>query len=389
MKDKKMALHLGKIGVLSLLFYGAVYFENAQQERLVVLLFVFVAYLALGIGRHFLLRNKDSWYALSFFLDIGLVYTLEVHSRLLINYFFHFFYLIILLEAFLTLKRNRGLLIGAVAVLVSLIKYGFLIYYKFSLATVSQMVFFLFANVLILVMISFAQYHREEREKKDMLYQELLDTHKQLKKYVDEVSRLTLVEERNRIARDLHDTLGHHMTALIMQMEMAGHMLETDPGRAGQLLEQGKKTARESLAGIREVVETLRGDPAPVRAISSLQDLVGEFSRKTGVQVQLSLSGSGPDRDPAAEKALFRILQEALTNAVRHGQASRVDIDLSYAGGRVDFLIRDNGGGNADFQEGYGLQGIRERVEAGGGRVEFTSRDGFTVKGFLSGEEDQ
>lgn len=381
MYNKSMLLHLLKIIVLSLLLYGAVYFENAQPERLFVILSVFTGYIALGLGRSFIKKYK-SFYQLSFLLDIGLVYILENYSRLLINYFFHFFYLIILLEVFFTLKRNWGTVIGSVAVLVSMIKYGVLIYHKPSLSTVSQMVFFLFVNIFILVIIRFAQYHREEKEKKDILYQELSDTHKQLKKYVDEVSRLTIVEERNRIARDLHDTLGHNMTALIMQMEMAGHTMDEDPAQTRMLLEQGKKTARKSLAGIREVVETLREKTA-LKAVPSVEDLVHEFSAKTGVLIRLDISGSGADREPAAAEALFRIIQEALTNSVRHGKAGEIEIAICYSGRAVDFFIRDNGRGAIDFKEGYGLQGIRERVEARQGKVEFTSGDGFIVKGFL------
>ena len=75
-------------------------------------------------------------------------------------------------------------------------------------------------NVLILVVTGFAQYNKEERERKDILYKELLDAHKKLKQYADEVNRLSVVDERNRIARDIHDTLGHNMTALIMQLQM-------------------------------------------------------------------------------------------------------------------------------------------------------------------------
>ncbi|MGE5629780.1 MAG: sensor histidine kinase, partial [Caulobacteraceae bacterium] len=229
----------------------------------------------------------------------------------------------------------------------------------------------------------FAQYNKEERENKDVLYKELLDAHKKLKQYSDEVNRLAVVEERNRIARDLHDTLGHNMTALIMQMEMAAHMLEEDGTEAGSLLEKAKKTARDSLSGIREVVETLRGRDDKTKGSQSIEELVKEFSMKTGVNIKLDLSGASGKLSPEAEGILFRIVQEALTNSVRHGKATEVEIVINCTGGGIEFYIKDNGEGTADYKEGYGMRGIREWVEAMKGKVEFLSRDGFAIKGSL------
>ena len=80
------------------------------------------------------------------------------------------------------------------------------------------MFFFLMVNILILIIAAFARKTKEEKEKKDILYRELLDTHKKLKEYTDELNRLSVIEERTKIARDIHDTLGHNITALIMQL---------------------------------------------------------------------------------------------------------------------------------------------------------------------------
>lgn len=381
MKNRQTRLQLLKILILGALFYTAVYFENAQQRRLLVLCSVFAAYIALGLGRG-LLKGREPIFSLSFLLDIALVYTLEYHSRLLINYFFHSFYIIILLEAALALKRKSAAVVGILAVVASIIKYILLLYFKFNLSNVSQTAFFLMMNIFILVIVSFAQYNKEEKEKKDILYKELLETHKQLKQYTDEVNRLAVIGERNRIARDIHDGLGHNMTALIMQLEMMEHMLAEDSQKARGLLERAKKTARESMAGIREVVDTLRGeDEAPI-AEGSIKSLVSEFSARTGIKVKLNLSGEERTRFPEAQAALFRIVREALTNSARHGNATEVSIDIVNSEKIVEFHIKDNGTAS-DFVEGYGLKGIRERVKALGGQVEFHAGDGFDIKGMM------
>jgi signal transduction histidine kinase len=382
MKRQLRRFQLIKAVVLTILFCTAVYFENAQQQRLLVLVAVFVLYLALGFARSFI-QADGTGYFISFFADIALVYILEFNSRLLINYFLHSFYIIILLEAALTLGLRRGAVIGAFAVIISLIKYIYLIYYKFNFSNVSQLAFFLMVNTLILVIAGFAQHNKEERERKEMLYRELLDTHKELKQSTDEVNRLTIVEERNRIARDIHDTLGHNMTALIMQLQMAEHLIREDIPKAERLLVDAVKTAKDSLSGIREVVETLRGDSSTAAPAEALRKLVSEFAARTGTDISLELSGEANIRDTVVNAAVYHILQEAMTNAVRHGKAGRIWVRLDFTGAAVEFNVRDNGSGAEKLKEGYGLKGIRERVKAFGGNVEYGTGEGFYIKGIL------
>ncbi len=386
MREKKL-FYLLKFILSMALFCGAVYFENAQQQRLFLLVLIFAVFLGSGFVRC-LIKQEKLYFYLTFYVDIALIFLLEQNSRLLINYFFHSFYIIILLEAALSLNLRRGVIIGAAAVLVSLIKYGYLIYYKFNLANISQMAFFLLVNVLILVIAGFAQHNREERQRKDVLYRELLDAHKQLKQYTDEVNRLSVVEERNRIARDIHDTIGHNMTALIMQLQMAEHLYKEDPSRSEELMASAVGTAKDSLAGIREVVETLRGEEAINYSDDAIRHLAAEFSEKTGATIHLDIiDGNGEHnpksekRNPAAGMTLYRIVQEALTNAVRHGKATEISVHIEYDPNEIRFHIFDNGIGTEEIKEGFGLKGIRERVEAFGGKVKIESGQGFSVQG--------
>ncbi len=390
MKEKKLYNFL-KFMLSVVLFVSAVYFENAQQERIILLVILFAVFLCSGLARCFLKQAHFSFY-LTFYLDIALVFFMEQNSRLLINYFFHSFYIIVLLEAALSLNLKRGIIIGAAAVLVSLIKYGYLIYYKFNMANISQMAFFLLVNMLILVIAGFAQHNREERQRKDVLYKELLDTHRQLKQYTDEVKRLSVIEERNRIARDIHDTIGHNMTALIMQLQMAEHLYKEDTKRAEELLANAVMTAKDSLSGIRKVFETLRGEEAGNDSDDAIRLLVSEFSEKTGVMIRLRITDEKEEgnlnphlekKNPAAGMTLYRIVQEALTNAVRHGKATEVSIIIEYLPKEIRFHILDNGIGVEECKEGYGLKGIRERAEAFGGTVTIETGQGFSVRGVL------
>lgn len=388
MREKKL-IYLLKFILSIVLFCGAVYFENAQQQRLFLLILIFAIFLCSGFVRC-LIKQERLYFYLTFYVDIALIFLLEQNSRLLINYFFHSLYIIILLEAALSLSLRRGVVIGITAVLVSLIKYGYLIYYKFNLANISQMAFFLLVNILILVIAGFAQHNREERQRKDVLYRELLDTHKQLKQYTDEVNRLSVVEERNRIARDIHDTIGHNLTALIMQLQMAEHLYKEDTSRAEELLMSAVGTAKDSLAGIREVVETLRGEETLRYSDDAIRLLADEFSKKTGASIHLDIIDGNGENDPKSKKrnptagmTLYRIIQEALTNSVRHGKATEISVHIEFDAKEIRFHIFDNGIGTEELKEGFGLKGIRERVEAFNGEVIIESEQGFSVRGTL------
>ncbi len=386
MEKKKNLLYFVKVLISIVLFSAALFFENCQQQRFIAMIIIFALYLAVGFLR-FAIKKDSRIFLISFLADIALIYLLEHNSRLLLNYFFHTFYIIILLEASMSLSVRNGIILGSASVLVSMVKYIYLIYYKFNLSSVSEMAFFLMINALILIVAGFAQHNKEEREKKDILYRELLDVHKKLKEYTDEVKRLSIVEERNRIAREIHDSLGHSMTALIMQLQMAEHYMGEDSGKSKELLANSVITAKNSLTGIREVVETLRGYDAVNLSQEAIKKLIQEFSQKTGAEIKLTVTGEQDIKNSGAIADLYRIVQESMTNSIRHGNASKIDVTINYTRNSISFSIKDNGSGALDIHEGFGLKGIRERAKAFNGNVEYESADGFTVKGILHLEE--
>jgi signal transduction histidine kinase len=389
MEKYKKILYILKAAIFISLFTSALYFENAKTQRLIILSLLFVGFLAVNMGKYFI-KDKKRTYLFSFVLEVTLIYLMELNSRLLINYLFHSFYIMVLLEALLTLELAKGIILGSLIVLVSMIKYIYLIYYKFNLSNMSQMMFFFLINILILVVASFAQKNKQEKEKKDVLYKELLDAHRKLREYTDELNRLSVVEEKNRIARDIHDNLGHNMTALIMQLQMAEHYMKTGSGKSQEMLQDSIQTARDSLSSIREVVETLRGKEIIVSTEKAIRTLVDEFSQKTGTEINLKVNGKAII-DERSGTALYHILQECLTNSVRHGSAAKIDVELNYSESSVGFSIKDNGSGAENIKEGFGMKGIRERVEDFKGSVEFKSNDGFCVKGilYLEGVDDK
>nr|WP_286673014.1 sensor histidine kinase [Anaeromonas frigoriresistens] len=239
-------------------------------------------------------------------------------------------------------------------------------------------------NIFILVVSNFAHKTREEKEEKDKIYKELLKAHKKLKEYTEEVERLSKTEERNRIARDIHDDLGHNMTALIMKLEMTEHILEEDIEEAKNLLYSSKEMARKGLRDIRNVVETLRR--VDINNLKEIDNLIKEFSDHTNVKIYSQIDCSKIALTEEIEETLYKLIKESLTNSVRHGLASEINIEIKCTDKGIGFNIKDNGIGAVQIKKGYGIRGMKERIEKLEGEISFKSNDGFEIKGFIPGE---
>lgn len=189
-----------------------------------------------------------------------------------------------------------------------------------------------------------------------------------------EVSRDT---ERLRISRELHDLLGHRLTALSLDLEVAAH---TTGGDARDQVVRSRDAARSLLGDVRSVVGALREPPTDLAA--ELLRVTRSVSRpRTHLQAPPELVVENPDR----ARAVLRCVQELITNAVRHAEADNLWIEVSLDEGQIVVRAHDDGRGVSDVHPGHGLTGMRERFEALGGRVRFVSADGagFGVQAVL------
>jgi signal transduction histidine kinase len=203
---------------------------------------------------------------------------------------------------------------------------------------------------------------------------DLEEANAQLREFSAQVEELAITRERNRLAREIHDTLGHYLTILAVQLETATKLEERGDPRLRQELVEARRVAAECLAGVRSSVAALR--PANLAAGSfadALSGLVGEFESATAaVEVTLDVEGAVQELTPEQRITLFRCAQEALTNARKHAHADKVLLRLRVDPGAVELTVLDNGRGAAggDGQApGFGLIGMRERVALLGGTV--------------------
>lgn len=193
----------------------------------------------------------------------------------------------------------------------------------------------------------------------------------------DQQARLAAAAERARIARELHDVVAHNVSVIIVQADGAGYAIDTDPEQAREAMRTVSATGRRALAEMRRMVGVLRTDEvteeyAPQPSLSQLDELVAQV-RSSGLPVDLRVTG-GPRELPQGEQlTVYRIVQEALTNTLKHGgPGSRASVEMEYCVRELLLRVTDDGRGAAapGHEGGHGLVGMRERVAMFGGTVE-------------------
>ena len=208
--------------------------------------------------------------------------------------------------------------------------------------------------------------------------EELMRAHAELSSTQSLLAESTRVAERLRISRDLHDALGHHLTALSLQLEVASRLTD---GPAAKHVQQAHAITRLLLSDVRDVVGTLRQE-GRVDLGSAIRALVSN----TGVvEVHLEMPDALLVDDPEQAHALLRCVQEVITNAMRHAQARNLWITVDQRADGIALTARDDGRGVDAVAWGNGLRGMRERFEELSGRVDFSSRPGagFEVQAFV------
>lgn len=207
-------------------------------------------------------------------------------------------------------------------------------------------------------------------------YHLIQEKNRALEQYAKQVEQLTLLEERNRLARELHDTVGHTFTSVIMGMDAVAYLLETSPEKAKERLEVLRDVTRKGLEEVRRHIHQMAPPKGDESLSEQLSRLAKEFSIHTGTKVSFQLEGRESPLSKQAELALVRCLQESLTNAKRHGNASAIEAGLVYGPDSVTLTVADNGTGTEQLQEGFGLTSMRERLAVVRGTLQVKSEAG-------------
>lgn len=190
--------------------------------------------------------------------------------------------------------------------------------------------------------------------------------------------------ERNRLAREIHDTLGHTLTGIIAGIDASLMLVDIAPDEVKQQLEVIGKTARQGMSDVRRSVSALRPDALERLSLpEAVEKIIVEMKTISKADILYRMNAVMTNLDEDEEEVIYRIIQEGLTNAIRHGKADRIEIDISKLHNIITVTIQDNGTGCRNIKKGFGLRHMAERLELLNGKIEYNGDNGFILKAVI------
>jgi signal transduction histidine kinase len=211
----------------------------------------------------------------------------------------------------------------------------------------------------------------------------LVQTNRELRATRELLANTSRLAERERLSRELHDTLGHHLTALSLNLEAARHLAADE--RTCEQVQRAQSVTSLLLRDVRGVVSALRGED-PMALTEALRILVDAVP---GPRIHLQIADDLPGSDPLRAQTVVRCVQEVITNTIRHAHATNLWIEVAPLDGGLHITAKDDGRGAKDIRPGHGLIGMRERLEAVGGRLEVDAEaaGGFRIRAWIPSSE--
>ena len=242
---------------------------------------------------------------------------------------------------------------------------------------------FFAGQIFILIFTQTAVTERRGRIKMEKLAHELSEANRHLSEYAVQVKDLTLSQERNRLAREIHDGLGHYLTTINMQIKATLAIMEKDQTQAEHLLENAEQLTTEALVDVRNSVSALREDSLGTLTLVERVTHLVESSESHGRKFTVDVLGTPRVLSPQVDVTLFRAAQEAINNANKHSHSSSVLVRLGFENPTsVNLKIIDNGVGSDSPTSGFGLLGMKERVRLLNGDIKITTarEEGFEIE---------
>ena len=271
-------------------------------------------------------------------------------------------------------------------------------YILFYSRNMQHVLFFVFYTLTTLNLISFIVFCIQViREQKDIideinrLYNQLRKANDELREYADIKEKMGQTRERNRIAMEIHDTLGHSLTGISVGVDTCIAIMDKNPAIAKAQLQVISGVAKNGISDIRRSVSTLQPDRLNHTTLEqNIRDMISKTEKATGIYIGF-FSHIQLHFEEDEENAIFRIIQESVTNAIRHGEATKIEIVISKESDNLEIIISDNGRGCESFTEGFGITHMKERINLLHGSIDFISHNGFTVKAVipLRGESEE
>lgn len=251
---------------------------------------------------------------------------------------------------------------------------------KSMLASINIMSFILYVTILMRIQIDENERIKVLNDKLNESNSELKIMNIKLKDYANKTEKMTETRERNRLAREIHDTIGHSLTGIIAGIDACITIIDYSPEGVKKQLNIIRKVAKQGINDVRRSVKALRPDMLENLSFEeAIKKMIFEISDASKCNIILENQIGNLKFDSDEENAIYRVVQESITNAIRHGHATQVFVTIYKRENDLILIVTDNGIGCKNIENGFGLQHIKERVELLNGKIEFHGEKGFTI----------
>lgn len=252
---------------------------------------------------------------------------------------------------------------------------------KNILNSLNMFLFILYMIVLILNQMSEKERILSLNEKLNQANSELTEANRKLEEYARESVKAAETRERNRLAREIHDTLGHSLTGIITGIDACVMLMDVAPEAVKEQLKAIADVARQGVKDVRRSVKALRPDALEnLELEKAILQMIDEMRRSTNVKIEYQCGTRLKDFNKDEEDIIYRIIQESITNSIRHGKADQIWIHIDREYNMLKIHLKDNGIGCSHIHKGFGLHHMEERLDMLKGTLSYNGNDGFTVE---------
>ncbi|WP_168203288.1 sensor histidine kinase [Oceanispirochaeta crateris] len=337
--------------------------------------------------------------AFLFILQLGCKYIMT--KPFSTNIWFEFFLIIImLLESIILLTTAETLLLTTVIMSSILFTDHNEIFWGIEAGTRtwdlkgSLLILTLLISILCII-IKYAHnlllQYREIQTNQRLIIQKLSTSNSELQQYANIAEEKSMVHERLKMTREIHDTVGYTLTNLLMMLEASTDLVKTNPVKLEKLLNQALEIIKTGHSEIRQSLRILRNTKVKEKnSIESIQNLTGIFMESTGVNVRVEFGNLPWVLNRKIDHIIYRFLQEAMTNALTHGDAKNISIQFWRNEGLIQISIEDDGKGSLDIEQGIGLKGMTERLAEVDGSLSYENTSmGFSIRAVIPWSYDE
>ncbi|MFL0252463.1 sensor histidine kinase [Clostridium neuense] len=347
-----------------------------SQKNLTSSMFIFILVFIINSQLRFFSLEKHFYKILSFILEI----ILTIAANFWIGGFLFAYLILLAIDSNVIFNKKEAIIFDTIIIIEGIV---FSLNYSIENRGIN-----LGVTILVVAVLYFAKDEKERKLKAQDLYDRLKISEEKLKKankelelYAASIEEITTLRERNRISREIHDSVGHALSTMVIQLGAVEKMISKDPAAAENITKNLRKFTQKSLDEVRMAVREIKPKEfEEFEGILNIQELINNFKKMTGVDVRLSFTKEKWSLNSDQSFVIYRIIQEFLSNSVRHGKATIIHIMMAYTKKSIVVTLKDNGIGCDKLLEGVGMKSMKERIKALGGNFEYNSKRGH---GFL------